>query len=74
MGEVVIRVRNPDALPREGLRVPFAQIGYMNGAFIPSNWRVEMDDVAATPNLNVAYHDGMLVARWSPPGTLLMLE
>lgn len=73
-GGGVVRVRNPGGLAREALRVPFAQVAAFDGSFDARQWRVVMEGVEATANLNVANRDGVLEARWAPGGTLFCVR
>ena len=66
-----VRILNPGGLPVEQLNVPFLAYTTLAGGENLSNWTVEAVGSPATSKLRVQAKDGKLVARWSPPGTLI---
>ncbi len=68
-----VRVLNPDGLPVEQVTVPFLSFSTIEGAENLVSWTVEVEGAAGSDNLRVRVKDGVLVAGWAPPGTVILI-
>ncbi len=69
-----VRILNPEGLPIEELNVPFMAYSTIEGIENISNWTVEVAGVEATDYLRVKARNGVISARWTPPGTVIIVR
>jgi autotransporter-associated beta strand protein len=74
-GGGTVRIDNPDGLPSDQIRVTLAQTGgTVAGAENLSSWVVEIEGVPASVNHRVQLRGNLLIAGFSPHGTVLSVR